>query len=150
MKILCFSAKIGAGAVAAAAVMLLSGCVTSVCQFSPPEPGMKSSKGHEVVATLRGMNTGVFLFNLLPVWSGEPRHPNRMDYEFFQDLVDVKGMRRMFDGKARLLKADGVEDFSYTESSSGVWTLWIFWKRDIRAEAVAVKYPPKARKKKGR
>ena len=130
------------------AMLVLSGCVTSVCQFSAPEKGMKSRKGHEVVATLTGLNTGVFLFNVIPVWSGKPHRPNRMDYEFFEDLVDANGMRRMFDKKAKLLKADGVEDFSYTESSSGVWTLWIFWKRAIRAEAVAVKYPAKAKKKK--
>ena len=146
MKISFFSAA-GRFAAVLAAMLLLSGCVTSVCQFSAPAKEMKSSKGHEVVATLTGMNTGVFLFNVIPIWSGKPHRPNRMDYEFFEDLVDVNGMRRMFDKKAKLLKADGVEDFSYTESSSGVWTLWIFWKRAIRAEAVAVKYPGKGKKK---
>lgn len=130
-------------AMAAAMIAVSAGCVTSTCEWSKPPVGMKSSDGHEVVATMRGMNTGVYLFYYIPLWSGKPRRPNRREYDTFEHQITTKAMRRMFAHKAKMLKADGVADFNCTESSSGVWTLWIFWKRAVRAEALAVKYPAK-------
>ena len=130
----------------ASSFLLSSGCVTSTFRMTEPEPGQLSSEGHTIRKVLHGMNTGVYLFYWIPLWSGSPRRPNRREYDLFEHQVDWKAMRRMFDKANRKLKGDGIEDFTCRESSSGVFGLWIFWKRAVRADAVCVTYRKKSEK----
>ena len=130
----------------AALFLLPSGCVTSTFRMTDPEPGQCSSGGHRIKKVLHGMNTGVYLFYWIPLWSGSPRRPNRREYDVFMHQVDWKAMRRMFDKANRKLEGDAIEDFSCRESSSGMLGLWIFWKRAVRAEAVCVTYRKKSAK----
>ena len=143
------SARRAAAALLAVLLMLPAGCVTSTFRMTDPEPGQLSSEGHAIKKVLHGMNTGVYLFYWIPLWSGSPRHPNRHDYDLFMHQVDWKAMRRMFDKANRKLKGDGIEDFSCRESSSGAYGLWIVWKRAVRAEALCVSYRKKSGKAAG-
>ena len=127
--------------------LLPSGCVTSTFSMTDPAPGQCSSEGHPIKKVLHGMNTGIYLFYWIPLWSGSPRRPNRREYDLFTHQVDWKALRRMFDKANRKLEGDAVEDFSCRESSSGIFGLWIIWKRAVRAEAVSVTYRKKSSRK---
>lgn len=120
--------------------VILSGCmVTSTLEWSAPLHGQKSSDGRLVVWNLRGENNGIFLFNCIPLISGDAEYPNRMDYETFANEVHPYDMERMFRCRLKQLKADDVTDIRTCQYSTGVWTLWILWKRTVTGEAVAVK-----------
>ena len=55
-------------------------------------------------------------------------------------------MRRIMDVHLDKWEADKVEDVEVSSSSSGAFTLWIVWRRTMRATGVAVKIDPKNEK----
>lgn len=123
----------------AAAAVMLAGCVqTSTVTWSPAIPGQKSSDGHKAVWNLHARNCGLYLFYYIPIWSGKVTRPNRGDYEIFKDNVNEWGMYRLLDSRLAMLDASRVEDVKFKSHSSGMLGLWIFWKRSMIADAVAV------------
>lgn len=130
----CFVTTVLAAAILAGSV----GCNTSIVKSQPPVKGQTSSTGAPVVANLEGSNWGLFLFYYIPLWSGNPNRPNRRDYITFRNRIGNKYTTGMLRGWARQLKAD-VEDVQITDSSTGAFSLWIFWRRSQTATAVAVK-----------
>ncbi|MDR0932874.1 MAG: hypothetical protein LBM70_07655 [Victivallales bacterium] len=114
------------------------GCNTSVVRSSPPVAGQVSSDGSRVVANLEGDNWGIFLFYYIPLWSGEPNHPNERDYATFQNKIKNKYTIEMLKKRAKQLKAE-VQDVQISDSSTGFFSLWILWRRSQSATAVAVK-----------
>ena len=139
---------------AASALLLLgtlTGCVTSTLRITPAEPGRVSSSGARVTHVLDGMNTGIYLFYWIPLWSGNPHYPNQHDYDLLRHRVNDKEIYRMFDDTAKRMGKEHVEDISIRTGSSGIWTLWIFWKRSVRGTGYLVvkKTPsPKSRRNK--
>ena len=131
----------------AAVLMIFCGCVrTSTREWIKPAPDTVSSSGKKVLWHLKARNCGVYLFNVVPIWSGKVNYPNRKDYELWQDMVNYWDMRRLLDRELKRLGADEVEDISMKSYSTGAWGLWIFWKRSMTADGVAVKNPPKIKK----
>ena len=129
------------------AVIFAGGCVrTSTLEWIKPEQQICSSTGKPVVWHLKARNCGLYLFNVIPIWSGKVDYPNRKDYELWQDMVNYWDMRRLLDRELKRLGADEVEDISMKSYSSGAWGLWIFWKKSMTATAVAVKNVPKVKK----
>ena len=132
---------------AVAAILSGGGCVrTSTLEWSKPVPGAVSSSGTPVVWQLKARNCGVYLFNVVPIWSGKESRPNRKDYRIGQDRVNEWDMRRLLDSQLHKLGADRVEDIKMESYSSGAWGLWIFWKRSMTATGVAVKKQSPAKK----
>ena len=135
----------------AAVVLLLgalTGCVTSTLRISPAEPGRVSSSGARVTHVLEGMNTGIYLFYWIPLWSGNPHYPNQRNYDLFRHRVDDKAIYRMFDHTAKRMGGDSVEDIRIRTGSSGIWTLWIFWKRSVRGTgSLVVKKTPSSKRR---
>ena len=130
-----------------AVLVLFCGCVrTSTLEWVKPAPDTVSSSGKPVVWHLKARNCGLYLFNVIPIWSGKVSSPNRKDYELWLDMVNYWDMRRLLDRELKRLGADEVEDISMKSYSTGAWGLWIFWKRSMTADAVAVKNPSKAKK----
>ncbi len=127
----------------AAGVLLLSasGCITSTAQHYPPVEDQRSSSGKRVIANLEVANNGVFLFYFIPIWTGSPGRPDRMDWDLFENQLKDKHMYLMLHGYSQRLKADGVEDIRMSERSTGMLGLWIFWRRTRMASAVAVDNP---------
>ena len=129
------------------AIVLLNGCVrTSTLEWIKPDQQIYSSSGKPVLWHLKARNCGLYLFNVIPIWSGKVNYPNRKDYELWQDMVNYWDMRRLLDRELKRLGADGVEDIKMNSYSSGAWGLWIFWKKSMTATAVAVKNVPNAKK----
>ena len=119
--------------------LLAGGCATSVVTHIKAEPESKSSSGARAVAHMQGMNSGVFLFYWIPLWSGKENRPNRREYKTFQNRVETKHMRKMLDIHARRLGGDRAEDVKIRTESSGFWSLWILWTRSVHGTATAVK-----------
>ena len=122
----------------AAALLTATGCVTSTVERMDPVPDQTSGSGRRVIANLKAVNNGVFLFYYIPIWTGAPGSPNRRDWDLFENKLRDKHMHRMLNNYAAKLKADGVEDVQLSESSTGMLGLWIFWRRTRTATAVAV------------
>lgn len=134
-----------------AAVLLtaffIAGCVnTSMVEYHKPQPGEKSSSGREVVSHLEVYNTGVYLFNCLPVWSGSVYDPNVRRYRLFEDQINEWGVRRLLDTGAGKCGADRVDDIEFTSDAQGAFSLWILWRRTVRGHGVAVKNLPAKKK----
>ena len=127
----------------AALSIFATGCATSTMECLRPYEGQKSSSGNEVVGNLEASISGVYLFYYIPLWSGNPKFPNQRDYNTFTDFVRPKYMSVMLENYRKRHEYDAIEDIEVKQSSSGIWTLWIFWTRDIRSRSVAVKFPKK-------
>lgn len=119
--------------------VLAGGCVTSTVKHVRAEKGTTTADGRKVVAYMQGMNSGMFLFYYIPLWSGKENRPNRRDYDTFENHIERKHMRKMLDIHAKKLGGDGVEDVKIHTASSGFWSLWILWKRSIHGTATVVK-----------
>lgn len=130
--------KIVTPVILAAAMLIAAGCNTSEVFMQPAVPGQTGSDGTKAVANLEASNWGLFLFYWIPLWSGNPSFPNRRDYAMFDNRVQERFMEKMLRTRAQQLKADRIEDLKIRESSTGFFSLWILWRRSMRATAVAV------------
>ena len=139
--------KFGMTLLVAAVAFIAGGCVrTSTLEWSKPLPGTVSTSGTPVVWQLKARNCGLYLFNVVPIWSGKESRPNRKDYRIGRDTVNEWDMRRLLDSLLHKLGADRVEDIKMSSYSSGAWGLWIFWKRSMVATGLAVKNDGKQKK----
>ncbi len=128
-------------------IVVCAGCAhTSTLKWEKPAADQRSSSGNPVVQNVTAVNRGMYLFNLIPLWSGYPTRPNRHEYKVFQDTLDRAHMRRMLDLHLEKWEADRVEDVEITTSSSGAFTLWIIWRRTAIATGVAVKVDQDSKK----
>lgn len=132
---------------AAVVAAVVSGCVrTSTLEWLPAQPGEISSSGREIAYHLKARNCGLYIFNILPVWSGSVTRPNRKDYTMWKDGINEWDMRRLLNSQNKNLEIIGIEDVKMDSWSTGAWTLWIFWKKSMTATAVAVKKAPVVKK----
>lgn len=126
----------------ASALLLLFavGCAhTSTLDWEKPYPGQRSSTGNPVVYNLKAVNRGMFLFNCIPLWSGDAGSPNQHEYDLLMDTVTRPKVRKMMELHLKKMGADKVEDLKFSTSSAGAFSLWIIWRRTAIAEGVAVK-----------
>ena len=119
--------------------LMLTGCVTSTVKHYKAQTGDTSSSGKPAVAYLEGMNSGVYLFYYIPLYSGRPGYPNRGEYDSLKDNLKSGHMQFMLKKYASRLNADAIEDLKIHSASSGIWSLGILWKRSIHGTATAVK-----------
>ena len=124
------------------AASLLAGCAASTWRITPAAKGRMSKSGKHVVFSIEGMNSGVYLFYYIPLWSGSPTNPNENRVDMFRHEVDDKAIFRMFDEANNRMHTDGVEEISIDRRSVGVWTLWILWKRSVHGRALLVSRKP--------
>ena len=129
------------------ASVLFAGCAASTMRITPAEQGRKTKNGKHVAFTVEGMNSGVYLFYYIPLWSGSPTNPNENRIIVLRHRVDDKAMYRMFDTANSRMHTDGVEEITTDHRSVGFWSLWIVWKRSVHARALLVSQKPVTRKK---
>ena len=126
---------------------LLAGCAASTLRITPAEQGRMTESGKHVAFTVEGMNSGVYLFYYIPLWSGSPTNPNENRIGVFRHRVDDKSMYRMFDTANKRMRTDGVEEIVTDYRSVGFWSLWIVWKRSVHARGLLVSRKPVTKKK---
>jgi len=127
---------------AALLAVFSAGCVTSTLKYIPAAPGTTSKKGTPVSYVVEGMNTGVYLLYFIPLWTGNPYHPNQRSYDLLSHRIDDKAIYRMFTVAAARMHSAGFQDTEISYRSSGIWTLWIIWKRSVHGRAVLVSEKP--------
>ncbi len=122
-----------------AVLFALCGCTTSKLVATKPYEDQISSAGNPVVANVKGEINGLYLFYCIPLWSGEPWHPNERDYDTFTNYVTPAYMSRMLDNYRRRHKYDAVEDLEIRRVNRGWWSLGILWVRSIYGSALMTK-----------
>lgn len=136
-----FAGGVWMPAVLGALLLFLAGCVggqTAVARIMPPLEGQTASDGSPVVANLMVENRGVYLFNWLPIWSGNPNRPNLRKYHLFRDSMRPIHMRFMLETATAKAGAGRYLDQKTATEESGAFSLWLFWNRTTRSTAVAV------------
>lgn len=126
------------GICAAAAVLTLcAGCRTMTMRVTPGLPGQTSQAGNPVQWNIRAENRGLFLFNWIPLVTGNPYRPNAGGYNFFTNRMRPYYLEMIVRGEAEKRKTPRVEDLRQTERSTGAFTLWLVWLRVQNIQGVA-------------
>lgn len=124
--------------VALSAIMLISSCATY--QVSKDFNGQKveaDSAGAVPVAYIHAKNYGYYLFNAVPLISGDCEKTGNTSW--FTDNVNPENSVDLLTKKSKELGATNVTDISSTYRTSGMYTLWIFWYRGAQSSGTAVK-----------
>lgn len=104
-----------------------------------------SDKGGKTMVDVA--NTGWYLFNLIPLASGNPKAPNEADFRLFRQTTTLENNIRLLDYAATERGASGVKDVSTYTSDECVFILLL--KRHIihtSAELVMSDHTRKASK----
>lgn len=123
---------------ALSAIMLISSCATY--QVSKDFNGQKveaDNSGAVPVAYIHAKNYGYYLFNTVPLISGDCEKVDSTSW--FTDNVNPENSINLLTKKAKELGATNVTDISSTYRASGMYTLWIFWYRGAQSSGTAVK-----------
>ena len=124
---------------AAALLLLLCGCMggTSITEVDPVPAGTEY-QGRKVLGIIKAENRGMYLFYGIPIWSGRPTAPNYRQYKMFHNYLRPGYMDQMLELEGRLLKAKKIAVVHTAEQSSGWFSLWIVWTRQMNAEGIAL------------
>lgn len=144
--------QISALLIAGTAAIVLSACSHSQVFTEPLDANTPAPAGMQAVAYGRAQNSGYYLFNVLPLHTGHPYHPNRKDYRAWHDDIkpEVNAGTLLYSMKS-LYDAEELADVEHQESSWGYFSLWILWRKTITTTAVGLKTiknkKPKTQKK---
>ena len=143
--------QISALLIAGTAAIVLSACSHSQVFTEPLDANTPAPAGMQAVAYGRAQNSGYYLFNVLPLHTGHPYHPNRKDYRAWHDDVnpEVNAGMLLYSMK-QLYGAEQLADVEHQESSWGYFSLWIVWRKTIYTTATGLKVikPKKSKAKK--
>ncbi len=120
-------------------LLVLAGCRTMKLEATPAIDGETLPDGRPITYRFKAENWGLFLFNWLPVATGNPNRPNAGDYYMGSDWLHPSPIKAQIRKEARHLKAGEVEFTEQTERETGMFSLWLVWLRVIQVNAVAVK-----------
>lgn len=95
-------------------------------------------QGRKVLGIIKAENRGMYLFYGIPLWSGRPTSPNYRQYAMFRDFLRPGYMDQMLEYEGRLLNAKKIAVVHASEQSSGWFSLWIVWARQMRTEGIAL------------
>ena len=120
-------------------LFLLCGCMggTSIVTVDPVPAGTEY-QGRQVLGIIQAENRGMFLFNAIPIWTGKPHMPNHRRYSMFRNYLKEGYMDRLLTDEGRLMKAEKVIVANSSTQSSGWFSLWIVWNRQMHAEGIAL------------
>ena len=127
-------------ALALTAALLLSGCCHTQTFIDAAPETMTAQGEWKPVAVGSALNSGYYLFNTWPIYTGNPNRPNRKDYRsFHHDIQPGRNASMLLRDMQRKYKAEKLTQIEHTESSWGYFSLWILWRKTIRTTAIGVK-----------
>ena len=122
------------------AVVLSAGCCHSQVFTEPLPADTPAPRGMQAVAYGRAQNSGYYLFNLWPLHTGHPYHPNRKDYRsWHNDITPEVNEGTLLASMKLLYEADRLINVEHQESAWGYFSLWIVWRKTVSTTAVALK-----------
>lgn len=117
-----------------------AGCNHVQVATQPFPANAKEQNGFKPLAYGTARNCGYYLFNVIPLHTGHPRHPNRKQYHAFHDDIRPAVNANILQNEMRrLYKADQLVNVKHTESSWGYFSLWLVWRKAITTTAIGVK-----------
>lgn len=128
-------------ATALGVVLFASGCATrstSLVWHIPATPGQKTDSGLPVIAEMHAQNIGFFLFNVIPIFSGDDTEPNGQKYVSFRNRIRPWYNARMMDFRARRIGAVDLASIHHERKDTGAFSLWLIWRRQMDSSALAV------------
>ena len=115
---------------------LAAGCATVK---TPREfNNVKVDGGYTPLATASIENTGWFLFNVIPIGSGNPELPNKDDVCFFRNTVTLDNNMKMLDATMKRL---GATRFAHLTSRTkdDFYYFFILYRRTCLTSAVLLR-----------
>lgn len=97
--------------------------------------GVKTDNGHVPYATVSVENTGWFLFNFIPLASGNPDMPNRADWRFFRNTVTLENNLRMLDAEMRKNGATKLANVT-SHTQDDFYYFFLLYRRACQTSAV--------------
>lgn len=100
--------------------------------------GVKVDDGYTPLATVSIENTGWFLFNCIPLASGNPQHPNETGCLFFQNTVTLDNNMKMLD---TTMTREGATCFEHLTShqKDDFYYFFILYRRTCQSSAVILR-----------
>jgi hypothetical protein len=132
--------KISIALMAVIAAAVFTGCSHSQVFTEPLSANTPAPEGMQAVAYGRAMNSGYYLFNVLPIYTGHPYHPNRKDYRaWHDDITPETNAGMLLYSMKTLYDAEKLVNVEHQESSWGYFSLWNVWRKTISTTAVGLK-----------
>ena len=121
-----------------AAIFLLCAAGCASVKMTTAFNGVKVDGGYKPLATVSIENTGWFLFNCIPLASGNPERPNDADWLFFHNTVTLDNNMKMLD--ATMSRA-GATCFAHLTShvKDDFYYFFILYRRTCQTSAVILR-----------
>ena len=100
--------------------------------------GVKVDGGYTPLATVSVENTGWFLFNFIPLASGNPERPNETDWLFFRNTVSLDNNIKMLDATMRQQGATCFEHLT-SHLKDDFYYFFILYRRTCQTSAVILR-----------
>ena len=124
---------------------IVSGCSHTEVFIEPLPPDTAAIDNQQPVAAGTAYNSGYYLFNTWPIYTGNPNKPNRKDYRSFHDDIRPDRMSTLLIlSMQHKYKVDKMINIEHEQSSWGWFSLWIVWRKTIRTSGIGVKTLPPA------
>lgn len=100
--------------------------------------GVKVDGGYTPLATVSIENTGWFLFNCIPLGSGNPNRPNEVTWCPFQDTVTLDNNMKMLDATMTGMDATCFEHLT-SHLKDDFYYFFILYRRTCQTSAVILR-----------
>ena len=100
--------------------------------------GVKVDGGYTPLATVSVETTGWFLFNFIPLASGNPERPNETDWLFFRNTVSLDNNMKMLDVTMRQQGATCFEHLT-SHLKDDFYYFFILYRRTCQTSAVILR-----------
>ena len=129
----------------AVVTVIATGCCHAEVFTEPVTAGANTDQydGMQPVAVGKAYNTGYYLFNTWPLYTGNIAKYNRKDYHsFHDDITPVRNSSILLEEMRKKHQVEKLADVEHQESSWGYFSLWIVWRKNICTTATGLKTPP--------
>ncbi len=116
---------------------LLTGCATTEVGENFNGQFIET-KNNTPVAHIHADCYGYYLFNCIPLITGDPENPP-YGFKIFKNTVKVKPVIKLLTKASKNLGATRITDIKTNIENTGAYSFWIFWYKDIQASGNAVK-----------
>lgn len=136
-----------AAVLSASAILFgISGC-SHAQVWTEPISDAAIVDGMQPAAFGSASNSGYYLFNIWPLHTGHPGHPNRKDYHAFcDDIRPGRNLSMLQYELQRQYKVEKLVNVEHQESSWGYFSLWLVWRKTIRTTAIGLRSVKKQKK----
>ena len=100
--------------------------------------GVKVDGGYSPLATVSIENTGWFLFNVIPIASGDTENPNQNSWHFFRNTVSLGNNMKMLDATMKRLDASHIAHLT-SRTKDDFYYFFLLYRRTCLTSAVILR-----------